>query len=282
MTSATTSIALGGVALHRAHRQHGHAVGRAVGRRHLTTTTAAAASERINVERARGGDYNAAAATFVKGFFFDGASDVENEAEFRSLTRAQTSDLKKRYDASGRDGSALLVIRDNGSGSSKILACGGVEVRSYVGATDYETYVKQGRGGMDVELNVVERPVVANLATAPEARRKGYGKAIMRALEEVCLENGYDECVLVVDASNKRAQALYKKLGYKVIGGDKKAAALKVVNGRARETTTKTLVMRKSLTNGLENIDVASIGAIVAVLAALAAQKDAILDAMPF
>jgi len=56
---------------------------------------------------------------------------------------------------------------------------------------------------------------------------------------------------------------------------------LKVVNGRARETTTKTLVMRKSLTNGLENIDVTSIGAIVAVLAALAAQKDAILDALP-
>ena len=211
MTSATTSIALGGIAHHRAHRQHGRAVARAVGRRHLTTTTAAAASERINVERARGGDYNAAAATFVKGFFFDGASDAENEAEFRSLTRAQTSDLKKRYDASGRDGSALLVIRDEDTGA--VLACGGVEIRAYVGAMDYDTVLKRERGGGgDVELNVVERPVVANVATAPEARRRGYGKAIMRALEDVCAENGYDECVLVVDASNKRAQALYKKL----------------------------------------------------------------------
>ena len=234
-----------------------------------------------NVERARGSDYAAAAATFVQGFFFDGARDAANEAEFRALTRAQTSDLKKRYDASGRDGSALLVIRDEDTGA--VLACGGVEIRAYVGAMDYDTVLKRERGGGgDVELNVVERPVVANVATAPEARRRGYGKAIMRALEDVCAENGYDECVLVVDASNKRAQALYKKLGYKVIGSDKNAAALKVIDGRARETTTKTLVMRKSLTNSLENVDVASVGAVIAALAALAAMKDTILDAIPF
>ena len=76
----------------------------------------------------------------------------------------------------------------------------------------------------------------------------------MRALEEECAELGFDECCLVVEARNRRAQSLYKKLGYKVIGASE-AAALEVVDGRAVETTTKTLIMRKSLTNSVENID---------------------------
>jgi hypothetical protein len=42
------------------------------------------------------------------------------------------------------------------------------------------------------------------------------------------------------------------------------------------ETTTKTLVMRKSLTNPLENLDFVSIGAALALLAALITQKDVI------
>jgi len=229
------------------------------------------------VESAQGADYAAAAATFVAGFFFDGAADAENETEFRGLVRAQTSDLRKRY--ANRDGAALLVIRDPNERGS-VIACGGVEARSYVGAMDYETYVKNG--GDVGQASVAKRPVVANLAVSRAARRKGYGKAIMRALEDFCLENEYDEAVLVVDASNARAQGLYKKLGYRVIGGDKNAAALKIIDGRAKETTTKTLVMRKSLTNGGENIDVATVGAVIAVLAALATQGDAILDALPF
>jgi GNAT superfamily N-acetyltransferase len=245
---------------------------RATGRRHRVIQKASPSDA---VQRAKGGDYNAAAATFVNSFFYDGNVDTR-DVEYKGLTRACSSDMKKRY---AGDGNALVVILDEDD-SRECLACGGVEVRKYVGAVDYESYVKSGRGGMDVEGKIIERPIVANLATARAARRKGYGKAIMGALEDICAENGFDECCLVVEARNKRAQGLYRKLGYKVIGSDAKAAALEVVDGRSRETTTKTLVMRKSLTNPGANVDTVTIGAAVLALALLSAGQQALVDAL--
>ena len=245
---------------------------RATGRRHRVIQKASPSDA---VQRAKGGDYNAAAATFVNSFFYDGNVDTR-DVEYKGLTRACSSDMKKRY---AGDGNALVVILDEDD-SRECLACGGVEVRKYVGAVDYESYVKSGRGGMDVEGKIIERPIVANLATARAARRKGYGKAIMGALEDICAENGFDECCLVVEARNKRAQGLYRKLGYKVIGSDANAAALEVVDGRSRETTTKTLVMRKSLTNPGANVDTVTIGAAVLALALLSAGQQALVDAL--
>jgi len=247
---------------HRPHRRH--------------RVCANAGTRAIDVSRARGGDYNAAAATFVSSFFYDGEVD-ERDVEYQGLVRSCASDMKRRYSARVGDASALVVVMD-ANDSKKCLACGGIEVRRYVGAMDYETMVKSGRGGGNVEERIRERPIVANLATAREARRRGYGKAVMRALEEECAELGFDECCLVVEARNRRAQSLYKKLGYKVIGSERKAAALEVVDGRAVETTTKTLIMRKSLTNPAENIDVATVGAVLALLAFVKVQQDAVLD----
>lgn len=248
-------------------RRHQH-------RHFIQTNALSSANNGTPPRRARGGDYNAAAATFASSFFYDGKVDPR-DVEYKGLTRACGSDMRKRYSARGGDGSALVVIMDE-EDSSSCLACGGVEVRKYVGANDYETMVKNGKAGGGVEEKIINRPIVANLATAREARRRGYGKAIMAELEEICAENGFDECCLVVEAGNRRAQSLYKKLGYRVIGGDSNAAALKVIDGRSVETTTKTLVMRKSLTNPLENLDFVSIGAAVALLVALSTQKDVI------
>ena len=232
----------------------------------------------VDASRARGGDYNAAAETFVDSFFYDGEVD-ERDVERRGLVRSCARDMKRRYGARVGDASALVVVMD-ANDSKKCLACGGVEVRPYVGAMDYETLVKSGKAGGIAEERVRERPIVANVATAREARRRGCGKAVMRALEEECAELGFDECCLVVEARNRRAQSLYKKLGYKVIGSEREVAALEVVDGRAVETTTKTLIMRKSLTNSVENIDVATVGAVLALLAFLKVQQDAVLDVL--
>lgn len=256
------------------HRGRAAARPRRQNRHFIQTSASSSANNGTPPRRARGGDYNAAAATFASSFFYDGKVDPR-DVEYKGLTRACASDMRKRYSARGGDGSALVVIMDE-ENSSSCLACGGVEVRKYVGANDYETMVKNGNAGGGVEDKIINRPIVANLATAREARRRGYGKAIMAELEEICAENGFDECCLVVEAGNRRAQSLYKKLGYRVIGGDSNAAALKVIDGRSVETTTKTLVMRKSLTNPLENLDFVSIGAALALLAALITQKDVI------
>jgi len=243
-------------------------------RRHPSRAQRASAIVRASASAspARGSDYAAAAATFVSSFFYDGDVDT-SDGEFRALVGACASDMRRRY---GSTNSLRVIVDDEGC-----LACGGIEVRKYVGAMDYESYVRSSKGGEDVEARVVERPVVANLATARRARRKGYGKAIMRSLEELCAERGFDECVLVVEARNTRAQGFYKKLGYKVIGSESKAKALEVgPDGRSRETFLKTLVMRKSLTNSLENVDPVTIAAVLTLVFAAIQGSDALLDAL--
>ncbi|CAL58483.1 Acyl-CoA N-acyltransferase [Ostreococcus tauri] len=221
----------------------------------------------VEPERARGSDYATAAKTFVSSFFYDGAEE-EDDAEFRSLTSACAKDMRRRYGSSD----SLRVITDD----EGCVACGGVEVRTYAGARDYEDVKRDGKGETAA---LIERPVVANLATARRARKKGYGKAIMRSLEELCLERGFDECVLVVEARNKRAQGFYKKLGYRVIGSESKAKALEVgPDGRSRETYLKTLVMRKSLTNAIENVDPITVVFALTALAVAVAGQDAVLD----
>ena len=78
---------------------------RATGRRHRVIQKASPSDA---VQRAKGGDYNAAAATFVNSFFYDGNVDTR-DVEYKGLTRACSSDMKKRY---AGDGNALVVILD--------------------------------------------------------------------------------------------------------------------------------------------------------------------------
>lgn len=60
---------------------------RATGRRHRVIQKASPSDA---VQRAKGGDYNAAAATFVNSFFYDGNVDTR-DVEYKGLTRACSS-----------------------------------------------------------------------------------------------------------------------------------------------------------------------------------------------
>ena len=55
-------------------------------------------------------------------------------------------------------------------------------------------------------------PVVANVAVGKKARKKGFAKKMMTLCEEQAREWGYDQCYLVVEANNRPAQTLYRKL----------------------------------------------------------------------
>jgi hypothetical protein len=85
--------------------------------------------------------------------------------------------------------------------------------------------------------------------------------------------------VLVVEKSNRGAMSLYKKLGYRGIGGEKDTPNLVIdENGKVREAEVATTTMRKSLKGGLEgaieNVDpvaVIGIGAGVSIAAKVVA-----------
>ena len=70
----------------------------------------------------------------------------------------------------------------------------------------------------------------------------------MRAIEEECKEWGFEEAVLVVEKNNREATSLYKKLGYRGIGGEPDTPNLVVnADGKVVEGRVRTALMRKSL-----------------------------------
>ena len=59
---------------------------------------------------------------------------------------------------------------------------------------------------------------ITNVATHPDFRRKGYGEAVLKRLEEEARKRGVETLYLEVRSSNLAAQTLYLKLGYEKTG----------------------------------------------------------------
>jgi ribosomal-protein-alanine N-acetyltransferase len=59
---------------------------------------------------------------------------------------------------------------------------------------------------------------VLNLAVAPEARRRGVGRALLEAGIDAMAAHGVDEVYLEVRESNRSAQALYLGYGFRPVG----------------------------------------------------------------
>ncbi len=59
---------------------------------------------------------------------------------------------------------------------------------------------------------------ITNVCTAPAARRRGVGEALLTALIEAGKERGVTEIFLEVRESNVPARSLYEKLGFEEIG----------------------------------------------------------------
>jgi len=215
------------------------------------------------MERARGGDYVGAARCFVEAFFLR-KGNQPTASELAYLNGAQKKDLLRRYNQRGLG--TMFVIKDE---RGDVVACVGAEVQTYKGT------IPLRRAANDAPGEVVDRPVIANLAVARVARRKGLAKALMRAIEEECKEWGFEEAVLVVEKNNREATSLYKKLGYRGIGGEPDTPNLVVnADGKVVEGRVRTALMRKSLKEGaagaLENIDPVAVVGVGAAAAAAA------------
>ncbi len=70
-------------------------------------------------------------------------------------------------------------------------------------------------GGM---LVAVDEGQITNIATHPDFRRMGYGRAVVEALIKYAKNNRLESVSLEVRESNKAAIALYTDLGFKVEG----------------------------------------------------------------
>lgn len=70
-------------------------------------------------------------------------------------------------------------------------------------------------GGM---LVAVDEGQITNIATHPDFRRMGYGRAIVESLIKYAKNNNLDSISLEVRESNRAAIELYSSLGFKVEG----------------------------------------------------------------
>ncbi|CAK9025730.1 Protein white [Durusdinium trenchii] len=147
-----------------------------------------------------------------------------------------------------------------GSGSSsKVVGCVGCEVKCFNRLSNQQLPNTQYDGCQQTVL----RPVMADLAVAEECRGRGVARKLVEQLEEVVRTWGYDELVLLVEASNFQARGVYGRLGYRLAGLRPAEATFfldKSGGGRqVAERKTVALILRKSLKpfpqGALENFD---------------------------
>ena len=94
-------------------------------------------------------------------------------------------------------------------------------------------------------------PVLSNVATAREGRRRGVATILIKEAEKRVKEWGCTEMDLVVEESNKPARNLYSKLGYTVVSKDTASDTLVPTDdGCIAKQTTTTLTMRRDLNGG--------------------------------
>jgi ribosomal-protein-alanine N-acetyltransferase len=72
--------------------------------------------------------------------------------------------------------------------------------------------------GYAVCWTVVDQAELGNVAVAPDQRGRGAGRRLVEAALERVRRRGARECFLEVRESNASAQALYRRLGFEVVG----------------------------------------------------------------
>jgi len=241
----------------------------------------------IEIFRADIKDYPRVASLLVDAFYTDSKRPENNLSlmQKRSLERDQNLDLRARYGRNTGKGSIESTILVADEEKDDAIGCVALGTTPFVGQEaqlnirDLYAYANRRDNG-----DACLRPVVANLAVRPDARRKGIAKKLMLECETVCREWGYDEVWLLVEQDNPKARKLYKKLGYKVVKTETDDS-YKVIEGSIQQIDVLNVYMRKSLKGGilgpLENADyprVLSLAALFTVLVNEQARHALVVD----
>ncbi|MGG4036064.1 ribosomal protein S18-alanine N-acetyltransferase [Paenibacillus cisolokensis] len=72
-----------------------------------------------------------------------------------------------------------------------------------------------GYGGM---WTLIDEAHVTNIAVRADYRGQGFGKQLMRELQQLAVRNGMERITLEVRVSNERAQRLYRQFGFEPAG----------------------------------------------------------------
>jgi ribosomal-protein-alanine N-acetyltransferase len=83
---------------------------------------------------------------------------------------------------------------------------------------EHNTLLATRDGGLAVGRLAGPEAELLTVAVHPEARRRGLGSALVRAIEAAAARGGAEECLLEVAVTNAPALALYAALGYAPVG----------------------------------------------------------------
>mmetsp|Transcript_4704 Transcript_4704/g.10144 ORF Transcript_4704/g.10144 Transcript_4704/m.10144 type:complete len:295 (+) Transcript_4704:165-1049(+) len=229
----------------------------------------------ISVKEVTTQDELEAASQFFVGAFWGSSTPTGElgDSESAQLERDQLRDWNRRYGSEGGGSgseAALLVAKEG----RRIVGCVSVSVGSYSRILDGRIGGGGGGGGGSFDprsartaaaapsssakgskgalpdLNRVRSedvPLVANLAVAKRARKKGIGARLAREAERLAEGYGYPEIVLLVEESNAPAVKLYRKLGYKELWRVGNAPKIDVTTGNVRTVRTTNVAMAKPL-----------------------------------
>jgi len=181
--------------------------------------------------------------------------------------------------AGGWSLSSLLGLGTGSRAASpRVVGCVGCNVKCFRRLSGEEVQTSMYDGGESTVL----RPVMADLAVAATCRGRGVASAMVAELEaKVLKEWGYEELVLLVEATNFKARSLYSRLGYRLSGVmlSTPTTYLETDDGPSciKERRTVALLLRKSLRpfpiGAIEN---ANWGGLAGIVAASALAREAI------
>ena len=182
----------------------------------------------VSVQPVRDDEELRKASQFFVRAFWPEATESSREI----LERDQFLDWRRRYVSGKRvlNEGDLFVAKEFG----RIVGTVSVSIGAFknLGRGRYT-----GTGGLGRRYSQQDQvPVLANLAVAPAARRRGIGEKLCRQCELFATHLGYSEIFLAVDSANPRAARLYqKKLSYQPFFEECKASTI-VANGDSVKT----------------------------------------------
>lgn len=87
------------------------------------------------------------------------------------------------------------------------------DIAHYIGAVDEDKLI--GYGGF---WKILDEGHITNIAVSPKYRKRGVGKMLILAIEDLCTDLGIICMTLEVRESNSAAIRLYESTGFKVFG----------------------------------------------------------------